>query len=226
MTRAIAWDIETLPTADALAQPYPEADRLPPATYKLPEAIAKWREKDRKEWDEARIKDYSVNPRLGRIAAIGFKEQGGEGWHNVAADDSDEKKMLVNFWDIMQPKSGSLPRWVTFNGSFDIRFVLLRSIKHGVTPSWTGTQIASAMARYRFTTHVDVKSAVLNWETRVKGEDLSAWCAFFGLDKKVAHGSEVYAMAQRGEWDRIGAYAQDDAEKTMAIYERIAPYYL
>ena len=58
-------DIETVPLASALAAPYPEAERQPPSNYKNADAIERWHEKDRAEWQASRVKACSLDPRLG-----------------------------------------------------------------------------------------------------------------------------------------------------------------
>ena len=224
MPEAIAWDVETLPTDDAMALPYPE-DRQPPSNYTTPEAKAKWLEKDRKDWEASRIKSYSVNPRLGRLCAIGFCTDEGP-FHLLAKTEADEAPMLTQFWRIMAPVGGDHPLWVTWNGSFDVRFVILRSIKHGVKPSWAPSMLSQAMARYRVRPHFDAKAVLMQWDVRQQGEGLSEWCAFFGMPTKIADGAAVYGMAQRGEWAEIGAYAEDDAAKNFGIYQKIGPYFL
>ena len=66
-------DIETVPLDAAMMEPYPAADRQPPSNYKLPEAVAQWRVKDVLAWDNARAKECSLTPRLGRVLCIGIR---------------------------------------------------------------------------------------------------------------------------------------------------------
>lgn len=54
-------DIETVPLTSSLEMPYPDAERMPPANYKNPEAIQGWREKDRATWSESRVKECSLH---------------------------------------------------------------------------------------------------------------------------------------------------------------------
>lgn len=235
---AIAIDIETLPLAAALALPYPEADRQPPGNYKTEEAITKWRTNDRAEWEAGRIKTYSLNPRFGRVAAVGFWTETWkfgqpevvdgvrfavrrQAFSLTARTEAEEAELLCNVW----AKIGTATTLLTWNGlAFDLPFLVQRSILVGITPP-RGLRVADYLRRYSTTPHCDVKQVLLNWPSgHPKGEGLGEWAEALGLGGKTAHGSEVYAMAERGEWDAISQYAADDARLTYQIAERVAPW--
>ena len=65
-----AFDIETVPLADALAAPFSRDSVSPPSNYKNPEAIEGFYVKAEATWRASRVKACSLNPRLGRIVAI------------------------------------------------------------------------------------------------------------------------------------------------------------
>ena len=213
----LAFDIETVPLLSAMQSPYPE-DREPPANYKNEDAIARWREKDRASWDEGRIKEYSLNPRLGRVVAFAcWNEQGGRS--AVAQTEADEHLLLEDFWTFLRHD----PLLVGWNSQgFDLPFIVVRSLLLGVTPH---VDVAKYLKRYSYAPHFDVKAALLAWDVRRAGEGLHEWATAFGLAGKDHHGSEVYGMVQRGEWGVLGSYCRADAKATYDLAERVVPFF-
>lgn len=214
----LALDIETLPLAQSLAIPYPEAERTPPSNYGV-EAAEKWRVKDRAAWEVDRLKQYALSPLYGRVCAVGMA------WHDaegelateflVAQTEDAEPTLLREFWEM----ASAADLLATWNGhSFDIPFLLLRSLIHDVAVPFNGSDLTRRYAQH---THYDVKQVVTGWDTRGKGS-LDDYLTAFGMPTKTAHGSEVYGMAQRGEWDAIGQYAAADAAATLALYEKVS----
>lgn len=222
-TTPLVLDIETVPLADALAAPYPEADRNPPANYKSDEAIAKWREQDRAAWQTARVKECSLNPRLGRIVSLGMKHGETELYYD-ATDVRDEERLLMRFWDTVSAARGKV---VTWNGSWDLRFLLLRSIAHEITPLVAPSITQQWFKRYATFPHFDCKAVLTNWDAPRAGEGLTEWASFLGLEGKTegTTGADVYGMVQRNEWDRVKEYCMADVRATAAVYEKIAPYF-
>src|SRR5688572_10367955 len=131
-------DVETLPLASSLAAPYPDAERLPPGNYKNPDAIAGWREKDRAAWSDQRAKECSLTPRLGRIVCVGWAIDGGDVHTRIAAVEGAEVMLLDAVWELIEEAD----RIVTFNGNFDLRFVAVRSMIHGIRPHSTVGRVA------------------------------------------------------------------------------------
>lgn len=212
-------DIETVPLAAALEEPYPAEERTPPANYKSPETIQKWRESDRLRWDAERAKACSLNPRLGRVLCLGTDEG-----VFTAADEAEEPVVLREFWARILRHDGQV---VTWNGSWDLRFLVVRSLYHGIDPTLSGETVSKWFKKYTTEPHFDVKAVLLNWDVRIAGEGLDEWARFLGVPGKLdgISGADVYPLYLGGQLDEIADYCAADVAATQAIYERIAPVF-
>lgn len=212
-------DIETVPLAQSLEAPYPSADRNPPANYKSEDTIARWREADKQRWETERAKECSVNPRLGRVLCVGTNEG-----VFTAAEEADEPVVLREFWDRVLRNDGEV---VTWNGSWDLRFLVIRSLYHDIEPTISGELVGKWFRKYTTFPHFDCKAVLLNWDVRIAGEGLDQWAQFLGLPGKIGglSGADVYPLYVAGHLDEIADYCKADVEATQAIYERIRPVF-
>lgn len=215
----VVLDLETVPLAAALEAPYPSEERQPPANYKAEDAIARWREADRQKWRDDRVKACSVNPRLGRIVCAATPTD-----TVLAPREADEPALLRAVWAWLAASGG---RVVTWNGAFDLRFLLVRSLAHRVAPTVDPFTIGRWFHRYQTTPHFDCKSVLLNGDVKVAGEGLAEWGAFLGLGTKAdgRSGADVWPLYQAGDLEAIRTYCQQDAALTHAIYDTLAPYF-
>lgn len=222
MSAAAALDLETVPSASAMASAYPEAERDAPGNYSKPESIAKWREADRIAWETERVKAYSVNPRLGRIVSLGVMVDGDPApTVYVAEKASDERALLDFFWTVAAVNAPL----VTWNGAFDLRFILVRSMLHCIMPTIAIADLKAWFHPYAQFPHFDVKRALVP-DVKTRGEGLDEWAFFFGLPGKGGgHGSQVWAFYQAGDFDAIRDYNARDVLATMALYRKIRDYY-
>lgn len=221
MIRRLTIDIETVPTEAALAAPYPEAERQPPANYKSDEAIAKWREADRIKWADERAKECSLSPRLGRIICIGTSD----GLIPCYAPEQ-EREALEAVWQTLRDIRHEY-YVATWNGSWDLQFIILRSLALGVNIPATEGKFGRWFKKYDPTLHFDVKAVLTQWAPPKAGEGLAEWAAFFGVEGKTAgwSGARVWPAYQAGEYDAIGAYCMADVAATTAILDKIAAVY-
>lgn len=214
-------DIETVPLAASMAAPYPEAERQPPANYKNPETIEAWREKDRAAWAEQRAKECSLNPRLGRVLCVGVAAPDGEMMYYAPTEDG-EREVLRAFWDEMM--DGGMPtKAITWNGAWDLRFLVVRSLLLGVTVPVDARIVRDWSKPYNTECHCDVKR-VLVGDGITKGEGLDEWATAFGLPGKTDAwtGASVYPAYRDGRHDEIYDYCLGDVRATRTLYQKIA----
>ena len=214
----LAIDIETVPLASSLEAKYSIDEHAPPANYKSDEAISGWHTINATKWQAGLTKRASLSPRLGRVVSIQYCS--GDAPHSdVAHDEGAERHILRNFWEMLRTHQ----QIATWNGKgFDFPFLLMRSAINGVAPS---VEVPLYQQRYQNTPHFDVKHAVLGGDVRQAGEGLSEWLQAFGMETKSGHGSEVHGMVQRGEWDALKTYGEQDAKGTYDLALRLAPYF-
>lgn len=214
-------DIETVPLHSSLLATYPLDKRNPPANYKSEEAIAKWREADRKDWADGLVKESSLNPRLGRVLCIGMKSGESPAICAMAETEDKERDVLVAFWEEVARTDGEV---VTWNGAWDLRFILIRSLIHGIefTEYVSGHNVRNWFRKFSVFPHTDCKAVLTNWEPPRSGEGLDEWCRTFGIDGKSEgiSGKDVFPMYTNGEFDAIIKYNLADVEATYAIYQK------
>jgi len=227
----IVIDVETVYTeahkTAVLAEPCPEFKA--PSNYKDEAKIAESIAKQKGEWEagrEQRIAQGALDPRTGRILCFGAQSIGPLGTHGVtnpAKDEAREVELLREFWQLIAENTGTV---VTFNGTFDLRFLLLRSIIQNVKPSLAPHAIASWFRRYSTLSHFDCRAVLNNWDSREAGT-LGDWCKAFGIkhDDSVK-GSDIYALYVKGDFNAITTHCRSDVGATVQLYSRIAPFYV
>lgn len=222
----IVLDIETVPTQAALAAPYPDAERTPPANYKSDEAIAKWREADRAKWAEDRVKECSLNPRLGRVLCVGTINLalGTESTVLTAVTEADEAALLLRTFDRLAAQDGKV---VTWNGAWDLHFLLTRALVLGVDPAIDPALVRGWFRRYQYAPHFDCKAVLTQWAPPTKGEGLDAWATALGVPGKAdgLSGGDVWRLFEAGQLAEIAAYCAQDVATTLAIYDRLRLIY-
>lgn len=213
-------DIETIPLQASLAAPFDRSTVTAPANYKDPAKIAEYIDKLEAEFVQVRVKTCSLNPRLGRVLSLAYSF-GDEVKCLYAETEDKEADLLWAFWDLCKDPQAS--QLVTWNGAFDLRWLIIRSIANGVEPSVATT---GWFKRYTFFPHCDVKAFLLQeWGSRVAGEGMDEWATFCGLQGKGdLDGSKVYAAFLAGQHDKIREYNMSDVTTTLALYQRIQPY--
>lgn len=211
-------DIETLPLRSSLSALYNPADFSPPSNYGA-EAANRWHLKNEADWRAKLGKASSTNPRLGRVLCVGTN-------HGLyyAKDEADEPTVLREFWRLAAEADGYVIGW---NSAWDLRFLLIRSMVHGILPTVSGNTVQLWFKRYVYAPHFDCKAVLTSWDSKVAGEVLDEWAKALGIAGKMADvdGGDVSWMYDEGQHQLIQDYCAQDVATTLAIYERIAPFY-
>lgn len=215
---ALVLDIETVAQEAALNAPYPRDKRNPPANYRKDEAIAAWYEKDEAEWKADRAKECALNPRLGRIVAVGTTEATA-----IGIKESDEAWLLEGAWNLIADANGQI---ITFNGlSFDVPFFLFRSMVNGVKPTVPVKTLRDWTRRYSYAPHYDVRGVLTGWDNRASGT-LTDWASCLGIPcDDTTKGSDIHALYQAGDFDAIAEHCRADVATTKALYEKVSTIY-
>ena len=236
---SVAFDIETIPTAQGLAAlPFPREAEVyvekEHGSLKDPDKIREWKEKqralwdqglakERAEWSERQSKLASTNPRLGRILAASIAPMDSDDPPSVlyALTDEEEAGLVAGALDHL----ASTNRIVTWNGHFDLRFLLVRAVKlrvplplrlHGVTVTW--------LNRYRMDWHVDLKLLLCEGD-KFSPETLDDWCQFCGIPGKTngMTGADVYPKFLSGAHSDIVGYSAGDVAAIRSLARVAAP---
>lgn len=224
MPSPLVLDIETLPLIASMEAAYPRDDFSPPSNYKNAEAIDGWHERNERDWSAKREKECSLNPRLGRVLCFGYASGLGEASTLYAMTEADETELLKQAWVLIASHGG---RVVTWNGGFDLRWLVVRSLACKVLPLVEASTVRSWFKKYDVFTHYDVKAVLMNWDTRATGEGLDEWAKFFGLPGKPEgiDGSWVAFMYRDGNHELISEYCASDVANTKAMYEQTALFF-
>ena len=166
----------------------------------------------------------AIKPEFGRIVCVGMGNDATgvlEKRAFTAESEADEAKVLRGFWDAVRGRERD-SRFVTFNGlSFDVPYILKRSLFLGVKPSTT-----LSLRRFALDSHYDVMQVLSNWD-RYDAVRLDVVADLFGLEKgpKGMDGSQVHRLWREGRWREIEAYCLNDVQLTYEIFLKVQEYF-
>ena len=178
---------------------------------------------------EAAYRDCSLKGDFGRILCVGWilEDNGGEivaegvfGWdEEKACFTLDERRTLEEFWALVQRyglEDGLIVGHNVFN--FDLKFILQRSVVHGVRPTaewWFG--------RYRNNPIYDTMMEWSKWDMR-DFVSLGRLAVALGLPSSKSDevsGDKVYDLFLDGRHEVIKDYCLADVRLTRHIYHRL-----
>jgi DNA polymerase elongation subunit (family B) len=206
MRRVITIDIETLPAEV-------DVESLAVATAEKPA--------------EPNLKT-ALSGDFGRILCIGFADEsrsgvvteGVIGWDETTQSfQIDEKPILEEFWRRMREFRPNVDRIVGHNiFDFDLKFILKRSVIHGVRPT-----VDLSFARYR---NQPIFDTMYEWErwsygSKISLDKLAGVLELPSSKGKGVDGSNVYAVFMAGNHRAIRDYCADDVALTREIYRRL-----
>lgn len=230
MTGFLTLDIEVAPQASALTQQYPE-DRSAPSNYKDPEKIAAWHIRDEADWRAGLAKASALNPRTGRIVAVGMANIE-ENSHNLAAQIRGEPMDMTNdtLVALLAEQETAIiataldaicgANLVTFCGlNFDLPYLHVRAAILGLRIPY---RISDYLRRYSTTPHADLSAILENWGMPEKGNSLQNWSRAFGIEvTDSTTGADIGAMVERGDSDGIRQHCLSDVALTAQLAQRM-----
>jgi hypothetical protein len=202
------FDIETKARPEAVARlPEPTA----PANYKDADKIAAYIAEKRAE----QLQSAALDPDTCEVVAISMRYYPeGETTVFMAGRDGDERNLLRQFWEAVADTRGCLCGWNILH--YDLPVLLRRSLALGERPCL----LLPPLNKYRTEPITDLFGVLFNWE---KGKSLKTIAKLYGLHNPLPdlNGSMVAEMDEA----TLEAYAKNDVDLTVQLYERMAGIY-
>lgn len=202
--------------------------------------LTRWidRTSDSPEQREAKLTDLKeglgFSPLTGQAVAIGlydleraqgvvFYDTKGTVTHDLEAGEfvlkpRTEAAMLRDFWE----GARSYSTFVTFNGrGFDVPFLMLRSIAHGITPT-VDLMDGRYLSKQRGAVHIDLQDQLSFYGAVHRRDPLHLYCRAFGIPspKGAISGDDVAMLYKTGKYDDIASYNAKDIAATTELYLR------
>jgi hypothetical protein len=219
-------DIETVPSQDPNVRAEIEASILPPGNYSKPETISKWEQECKPDLVEEQWRKTALDGAYGQIVCASITSDGLFPLMTMYSDNwaQSEKTVLMDLFaaikDAYSPSRDMRPIFVGHNVSFDLRFILQRSMIHGIRPPTCIPFDAKPWDDKLFDTMV-------KW-SGVKGSvSLDKLCRVFGLPKKGSEigeeidGSKVWDFVKAGRIKDVAKYCAGDVERVKELHKRM-----
>jgi len=203
-SKTLIFDLETIPDVSLISI-------LPPVkvngTLKDPVKI----EADIANKTKKQQAEMGLEPLLNIICCAGYADLEGKVGSIILENEESEKDLLTKFWEICE----GYDHFVGFNSrNFDIRCLLLHSMRHGVRPS-----VTINASKYNKGNHTDLRPILAGEGTYAKGK-LDTFAKLF-LDRGKTEGidgEDVWQYWLMGEKDFIGQYCEEDCEITRDLF--------
>jgi len=156
-----------------------------------------------------------LDPTTGRIVCVGVLDS--ETSFERTFSHAEEKELLESFWQWLESARPSL--FVSFNGRrFDVPYLNVRSAIHRIVPAHPIPLGRSS--------HFDVRETFEGDDKRRRGS-LDYFCAVFGVPspKMEMDGTLVGQAYAEGRIEDIERYCLADCRATLALYQRLKPFY-
>lgn len=208
----------------------------PPGTYKKAESIDEWMATEapkvaaalRADFDakvDATYRKTGLDGAFGQVFAVGFALGDGLAKAFAVADltVSEEAALLAEFYgwleQVVHPREHLQTCVVGHNvANFDLRFLLQRSIVHGIRPH---TVIGRAAAAKPWEQE-RVYDTMVQWSGVGQRASLDKLCRALGLPGKDGFdGSMVWDAVKAGDFAKVAEYCKQDVIKVRDIYKRM-----
>lgn len=227
MSIPLVIDIECAPTDRALEMPCPEdwLTRGIKDNFK-PDTIERYRAENLASWPEEVTRRASLDWRLGRVVAVGFKMS--EGTEHVYCGQS-EGLLLRTLWEFIRLERQRLERQdfqlVGFNiAGFDWPWILGRSAALRILPT----------RKFSYNKWSPERSEIIDWQDILcnhgsfasKGYSLDTYAEIFGLPRTVGEGKDVPEWFRTGQLAKIEEHLAGDLRTTAALDQLFRPVFL
>lgn len=211
----LTFDIETIPQQEPLSDIQEEE-----LDKKLERYLLRKPESDP---DEAKKLIMGTSPYFGEIIVIGLhKFDSIQDAEDTIALTGSEEEILKRFWNIIKNHVGL---FVSFNGlSFDVPFILKRSMKHSVPP--TNSDFMNTR-RYSKFPHFDSKEIIADFD-RFAAPTLRLACELLGIpspkEGEVKAEDVAKVFKEKGGLEKIANYCIKDVEATYLLFRKLQKY--
>jgi len=211
--RTLGFDIETIPQRTLLSR----AQKVW-LNNKISQAAARPTNESK---EEVKRRIMGTSPYLGEIVCIGMGEITSQGKVNTKSLTGKEDEILRKFWSMLANVQHST--YVSFNGlKFDVNFILMRSLKHGIRPTNQEFTNTKKFSKYP---HFDVMQWMSDWGYPVPGLDIACDLAGIASSKEGAVKAKDVAQAfEDGRISEIAEYCEEDVRATLELYIKLRPY--
>lgn len=208
-------------------------------------SLTRWVERAAKsdEEKEVMIKDVKnglgFSPLTGEIVALGVYDHGKKqgavyyqapGQEEMETEEQNcklkamsEKEILIKFWELAL----KYEYFVTFNGrSFDVPFILIRSIVHKVKPTKDLMSNRYLFSQKYGAKHIDLLDQLSFYGAAQRKGNLHLFCRAFGIPspKGEVSGDDVGKLFKEKKYVDIAKYNVGDLKATAALYEHWKGY--
>ena len=209
MGSPIVFDIETvgLDNAQDFLEPVRAAGNL-----KDPEKI----KVDIEQRTIERNKRLALDWNVGRIVAIGWCCDGSHIETRVCPNEKDESLAIGEFWRISRGRT-----LVGFNvKQFDLRFLIQRSRYLGIP--YPRVDMSKYSSRGVIDLYLELTFSDGKYDEGAMRRTLKSFAKRFGIPvEDEVSGSDIAALVEAGDWDKVISHVTSDVKLTAALAERI-----
>jgi len=214
MIETLTFDIETVPQEGPLSSIQEEE-----LDKKISRYLNRYPEKDSNDVKNLLM---GTSPYFGEIIVIGLYKTIGDNEESMAITGSEEE-ILSRFWEIVRNHKSL---FISYNGlSFDIPFILKRSMKFKIKPTNPDFLITRRFSKYP---HFDVKEVISDFD-KFAAPSLHLACDLMGVkspkegEVKAEDVHKVYK--EKGGLQKIADYCIRDVKATYEVFKGLQGYY-
>lgn len=227
MSRYLYLDIETIPAQRPDVLDEIRSTIKPPGNIKKAESIAEWMKNESEVAADEAYRKTGLDGAYGQICVIGFALDDAEPrtvWSPEWGRPECETELLKDFTHVLSDLiPANRERMITVVGhnvaSFDLRFLMQRSIVNSIRPH----RIIASAAQAKPWEADKVFDTMVQWSGIGNRISLDKLCKALSIPtpKTGITGAQVWDEVQAGRIDDVAAYCQRDIAATRAVHRRL-----